>query len=47
MNNTYHKNLLRSLVILKNKGVDFTCLLIGTGMCKNNLKLVEDSDLQY
>lgn len=39
-----HKNLLRSLAILKEKGVDFNCLLVGTGMNKDNKKLSEEID---
>jgi glycosyltransferase involved in cell wall biosynthesis len=36
-----HNNLLRSLAILKHSGIDFNCLLVGTGMNNENIKLVE------
>lgn len=36
-----HKNLLDSLGILKSKGVDFKCLLVGTNMNPENSQIVE------
>lgn len=37
-----HFNLLKSLAILKEKNVDFHCLLVGTGMDQSNLFLVKE-----
>ncbi|MDO6515536.1 glycosyltransferase [Neptuniibacter sp. 2_MG-2023] len=35
-----HNNLLLSLSALKNKGVKFTCLLVGIGLVKDNSELI-------
>jgi len=35
-----HNNLLLSLLNLKAKGLDFTCLLVGTGLDKENSELI-------
>jgi glycosyltransferase involved in cell wall biosynthesis len=39
-----HKNLLKSLAILKEKHLEFNCLLVGTGMCLDNKKLINEID---
>ena len=36
-----HENLLRALSLLKQQGLDFTCVLVGTGMDFNNDSLVD------
>ncbi len=36
-----HENLIRALAILRDRGVDFRCILVGVGMATSNSKLVE------
>ncbi len=37
-----HLNLLKALLIIKSKKINFHCILVGTGIDKNNLKLVQE-----
>ena len=40
-----HKTLITALALLKQKGHNFSCLLIGSGICKENKQLVELVDV--